>query len=348
MTTGVLRIADVVVPAVFTPMVERLVIERSPLIQSGAMVTDPALDAFLNGAGLTVNMPKGNQLDVQDQENVSSDDPTVFSVPNKPTQAAEVAVRLSRNNSWSDMDLVSALLGYDPMQSIATMVADYWTKRRERAVIAHLSGIFAMDAAATDAYHTQGEMTRDISGSAFAAGVTNFGGGAFIDAQLTMSDAMDELTLMAMHPVVYANARKANLISFIQPSEVSGKIPVYQDAQVIVARNLPMPAPGVFETWLFGRGAVQAGSGRAKVPNETLRVPGAGNGGGQEIMWDRVEWAHHVPGTAFIGAGTPAGGPSNAATTGNLAAASSWRRIAPDRRYLRIARIVSREFSAPA
>ncbi len=343
MATGVVRLSDVVVPAVFTPMVRRLAIEQSTFISSGAAVQDASLDAFLAGAGLTVNMPRGNQLDSSDVENVSSDDPTVFSTPNKFNEATEIAVRLSRNNSWSEMDLVSALLGRDPMESIATLVAQYWAQRRERAFIAQIAGIFANNATATDAYHTQDDMTRNVSGSSYTAGVTNFGGNAYIDAQLTMGDALGSLTLMLMHPMVFGNARKANQISFIQPSEVSARIPVYQDeARIIISDKMPASG-GVFETWLVGAGAFVYGSGSPKVPTEVLRIPGAGNGGGQEIMWDRVEWAQHASGTAYIGT-PPNGGPANTTATNMLAAPSSWRRVATDRRYTKLARIISREY----
>lgn len=343
MTTGVLRLQDVIVPAIFTPMVRRLAVEKSVFISSGAAVEDASLSAFLAGAGLTVNMPRGNVLDTSDVENVSSDDPTVFSTPNKFNEAVEIAVRLSRNNSWSDMDLVSALLGRDPMDGIANAVAAYWTARRERAFIAQLAGVLANNATATDAYHVQNDMTRDVSSTAFSAGVTNFGGGAFIDAQLTMGDAMDTLTLMLMHPVVYATARKANMITFIQPSAVDPAVPTYQGARVIISDKMPAPASGVFETWLLGAGAFLYGTASPKVPTEVIRVPAAGNGGGQETLHDRVEWAQHVVGTAYIGT-PPNGGPSNASTTNNLAAASSWRRVATDRRYTKIARIITREY----
>ncbi|TXN72392.1 hypothetical protein [Methylobacterium sp. WL6] len=342
MATGVLRLSDVIVPSVFVPMVRRLAVEKTALITSGAMVADPLLDRFLAGPGLTIDMPRLNPIDRQDVENVSSDDPTVFSTPNKPSTGDEIAVRLSRNNSWSQMDLVRALLAADPLAQLANDIAQYWAYRRQRAVIAHLAGVFAANAAATDANHVANDMTRDVSGSSYTAGVTDFNGAAFIQALLTMGDAMGGIALVAMHSVVYANALTKNLIQFRLDSEANPTIPTYMGKDVTLDDSMPN-AGGVFETWLFGRGSVTYGTGSPEIPNEVLRIPGAGNGGGQETMWDRVEWAHHVPGTAYVGT-PPKGGPTNAATTNNLAAATSWTRIAKDRRSIPIARIVSREF----
>lgn len=346
MASGVTRLSDVVVPQVFVPMMMRRAVELTALISSGAMVADPFLDNFLGGAGLTINMPKQNPLDTADVENVSSDDPTVFSTPNKAGTSTEIAVRLSRNNSWSEMDLVRALLNADPLQALVNDVARYWSVRRQKAAIAQITGIFANNATTTDSFHTQNDMTVNLSTlntSTYLKGTTDFHGTAFIDAFVTLGDRMGAIALVAMHSVVYATALKNNLIAFRLDADANPTIPTYMGKDVIVDDAMPNPSSGVFETWLLAFGALGYGTGTPPVPSEVLRIPSAGNGGGQEIMWSRVEWAHHVAGTSYIGT-APNGGPTNAATTDNLAAAGSWRRVAPTRKFVPIARLTTREF----
>lgn len=347
MASGVLRLADVVVPAIFTPMVRRASIEKVALLRSGAAFEDPILTNFLQGAGLTVQMPRLSPIDTADVENVSSDDPTVFSTPNKPAMGVEVAVRLSRNNSWSQMDLTRSLMAADPLAAIVDQVSEYWASRRQKAIIAHVSGILADNAAApTTTEHAQNDMQVDLSTlntNAFEAGVTDFHGDAFIDAFVTLGDAMGDVTVVAMHSIVYAKALKNNLIQFRLDSEARPSIPTYMGKDVVMDDGMPNPATGVYETWLFGRNCISMGTANPDIPTEVLRIPGAGNGGGQETMWDRVEWAHHVQGTSYIGA-PPSGGPSNAATSNNLAHADSWKRVAISRKYIPIARLKSREF----
>ena len=124
MAAGTTRLSDVIVPAIFTPYVQQMTQEKSRLLRSGAMVADPVLSGNLAGAGLTFNEPSFKDLD-NDAENVSSDDPGVNSSPNKIGTATEIQVRLSRNNSWSSMDLTSDLIGNDPMNAIANRVSDY-------------------------------------------------------------------------------------------------------------------------------------------------------------------------------------------------------------------------------
>lgn len=345
MASGVTRLADIVVPEIFTPYTQQLTQEKSRLIRSGAISMDDSLNAALAGGGLTYNEPSFKDLD-NDAENVSTDDPTTESTPNKIGTATEIQVRLSRNNSWSSMDLTGALAGVDPMNAIGSLVADYWVRRMQLAFVATLNGLFADNAAAPSGAdtHTQNDMTRDISGASFVDGVTNFSAEAFLDATATMGDSMGELTMVMMHSLVYTRALKNNLIDFVSDS-VNGQaisIPTFLGREVIVDDGVPRTS-GVFNTWLFGAGAVRMGAGSPKVPTEVDRKAAAGNGSGQDVLHNRVEWIIHPVGHAYVG--TPAaGGPSNASTTNNLAHADSWRRVFPERKQIKIARLITREF----
>lgn len=344
MASGVTRIADVVVPEIFSPYVQQMTQEKSRLIRSGAITLDAQLNSALAGGGLTFNEPSFKDLD-NDAENVSTDDPATDSTPNKIGTATEIQVRLSRNNSWSSMDLSGDLAGADPMQAIANRVSDYWTRRQQAAFVATLYGVFADNAAApTGTEHVQNDMTHDVSGAAFVDGVTNFSAESFIDATATMGDSMEDLTMVMVHSIVYARMLKNNLIDFVSDS-VNGnavRIPTFLGREVIVDDGVPRSS-GVFNTWLFGRGALRGGMGSPKVPTEVDRKPAAGNGGGQDILFNRTEWIIHPVGHAYAGT-PPNGGPSNASTTNNLAHADSWKRVFSERKQIRIARLITREF----
>lgn len=350
MASGITKIADVVVPEVFTPYVQQLTEEKARLVQSGVVTRDPAIDALLAGGGLTFNVPSFRDLD-SDDDNVSSDDDATTSSPNKIQTSQEVAVRLSRNSSWSSMDLTAALAGADPMQAIANRVAFYWERRLQACFVATMQGIFAdNDAAPTGSEHVQGDMTNDISGASYTAGVTDFSAEAFLDAAVTMGDSMEDLVAVMVHSVVYNRMQKNNLIDFIPDSEGRVTIPTFLGRTVIIDDGLPNPAgagaaataTGIYHTWLLGSGAVRWGVGSPLMPTETDREPDAGNGAGQEILYSRIEWAIHPVGNAYVGT-APSGGPSNASTANNLANADSWARVFPERKQIKIARLISRE-----
>lgn len=345
MAAGVTRIADVVVPAIFSPYSQQLTQEKSRLIRSGAIAMDGILSANLNGGGLTFNEPSFRDLD-NDDENVSSDDPAVFSAPKKIGTSTEIQVRLSRNNSWSTMDLTGDLAGADPMNAIANRVSDYWVRRLQKVFTATMTGVFAENASvpAGADLHVQNDMIHNISGGAFVDGVTNFSAEAFLDAAVTSGDSMEDLTMVMMHSIVYNRALKNNLIDFVSDSTNGNaiRIATFLGREVIVDDGMPF-AGGIFDTWLFGAGALRMGMGSPKVPTEVDRLPSAGNGGGQDVLHNRVEWCLHPVGHAYVGT-APNGGPSNLNTANNLAAAASWRRVFPERKQVRMARLVTREF----
>lgn len=344
--TGVVQIADVIVPAVWSPYVQVTTEKKSRLVRSGAISVDAALTRALAGGGLTFNEPSWLDLD-DDEENTSSDNPASDSVPNKIGTTLEVQVRINRNQSWAAMDLTADLAGSDPMTAIGDRVAAYWARRLQYAFVATLTGVFADNDAApsgTDT-HTAGDLTHDISAGAFDDGVTNFSSEAYLDTKVLMGDSMDQLSMIMVHSIVYNRMLKNNLIDFVVDSANGDAVNIgtFLGAEIIVDDGVTQSG-GVFHTWLFGRGAFRWGNGRARVPTEFDRKPAAGDGGGEDVLHNRVEWTLHPVGHAYIGTGFPKGGPKNTTGTAPLNAAASWSRVYPERKQIKIARLITREF----
>jgi len=365
------QIADIVVPEIFTPYIRQLTEEKARLVQSGVLARNPLMDQLLAGGGLTFNIPSFRDLD-NDEDNVSTDavadrialtnaipfgagDITGLnsvigndSVPLKIETDTEVAVRLSRNNSWNSSDLAAALAGEDPMNAIADRVAFYWTRRLQAAFIATWQGV-SKDNAVNDS----GDYAQDVAGASFTDGVTNFSAEAYLDAKVTMGDSMEDLSAIMVHSIVYNRMQKNNLIDFIPDARGEVQIPTFLGAEVIVDDGMPngtsavrgdgsAGAAGVFETWLFAGGSAQLGVSDPKVPTEVERQASSGNGGGSETLHSRTEWSIHPVGHAYTGTAAN-GGPSNAATANNLNIATSWDRVYPERKQIKFARLVTRE-----
>lgn len=352
MATGPLtKVSDIVEPAIFTPYVQQITEEKARVVQSGILARDGFMDSLLAGGGLTFNVPSFKDLD-NDADNVSSDDvadaldqaggvdwpnPRLDSTPLKTGTGTEIAVRLSRNNSWSSADLAAAMAGADPMTSIANRVGYYWTRRLQAAFIATMNGVIK-DNTTNDA----GDYTNDISGGGYVAGVTDFSAEAFLDAAVTMGDSMDGLTAVLVHSVVFNRMQKNNLIDFIPDARGEVQIPTFLGREVIVDDGMPNAA-NVYDTWLFGAGAVRLGVGSPKVATEVERHAAAGNGGGQEVLYNRVEWTMHPVGHAYTGGTTAKGGPGNGTGANQLDNATSWNRVYPERKQIDFARLVTRE-----
>lgn len=324
---ALVQISDVIVPEVFTDYVQLLTTQKSAFIRSGVVEMSPLLDQLLAGGGQTFNIPHFNDL-ADTESNVSSDEGIGVNdaVPLKTTTGQEIAVRHSRNQNWSSADLSAALAGADPMESIASRVADYWVRQAQSMLIATIQGVIA-DNEANDS----GDMVNVIS---LAAGGTPtaanlFSAEAFIDTVQTMGDFGEDLVAVSMHSVVYRRAQKNNLIDFIPDARGEVDIPTFLGRRVIVDDGMPAVANTGnidYSTYLYGAGSIAAGVGTPRVATEISREPLAGAGGGQELLHNRVEWLYHPRGTAFLVAGIAGQSP----TFAELAAAAQW-----DRRFER-------------
>lgn len=364
------QVADVVTPQIFTPYVQQISEQKSRLLQAGIMARNPLIDAFLAGGGTTFNIPSWRDLDDDADETptdstadhfkhtLSTDTLQILSAtfseqiddlhPKATSADQEIGVRLNRQQSWASADLTAVLAGADPGESIAQRVGNYWARKLQQALIATMQGV-SKDNGANDS----GDYANDIATPAFTPGVTTFSAEAFEDAALTMGDSMEDLTGVMVHSVVMNRMKKNNLIDFIPDSQGVVNIPVFLGRRVIVDDGMPSGTnvvrasgaagvAGMYDSWLFGAGAVQLGIGTRKVPTAVVREEQAGNGGGQEILYSRVQWAIHPVGHAYVGT-APNGGPTNAATTNNLNIATSWNRVYPERKQIKFARLITRE-----
>ena len=363
MTNVSTTIADVIVPEIFTPYTQQLTMEKTAIIQSGVAARDDFLDNLLAGGGLTFTVPSWQDIG-DPAENVSSDDANTDSTPNTTQTSGEVAVRLSRNSSWSTMRLATALAGADPMQSIASRVSDYWVRRLQRAFVAVANGVFTTNELSdptlgrsgrtglSAAYGAQADLTNSIAASAYSAGVTDFQAESFIDTATLLGDAAEDVTAVFMHSIVYSKAQKNNLIDFIPDAEGHINIPVFLGRRVIVDDGMPNPAgdtannantgggSGLYHTWLVGPASFRLGVGTPVVPTEVFRYPSRGNGAGSDVLFNRVEWAIHPVGHAWVGS-SPVyeGGPTN----GQLSASGSFVRVFPESKQIKLARLITRE-----
>lgn len=331
------RLSDIVESTAFSEWALLASKESSALITSGAMTESPELIEFLRGNGATlVDRFVG---DLSGEENVG-DDTDVEAEPDKYTAGAQIVHRLYRNKGFAVKGVVVAQ-EMDPARYHAERIGAYWGRRAQAAAISMLKGVFADNAAApTGSEHVQGDLTLDISGSSYSAGVTDFSYAAFADAQALMGDAMGDVTVAVMDSVHYTAARKANLVDELRPSEAPGTIERFfiGGPRIVVFDGLPSSG-GVHEMYLLGEGALRYGLIDAKIRPYTVEWDDrTGNGGGQEEIWSRKEMAIAPVGASCIAAQT-AGGPTNA----TLESASSWERVVPERKQQPIVRLITRE-----
>lgn len=316
------KIADVIVPELFNPYAVERSTELSAFYQAGIVQTVPELNVFNMAGGTTVAMPFWK--DLTGEEEILSD--TVPLGVDKITSAQDIAVLHARGKAWGVNDLAKALAGDDPMDEIAGMVGDYWSRRWQAMIIAILDGIFGT-AGMADNVH-------DISAEAGDAAVLN--GETVVDAMYKLGDASQRLTGFAMHSSVVAALVKQQLIEFRADAEGNPTLPFYMGKRIIEDDGMPA-ADGVFTSYLFGAGAFGYADGGAPVPTETDRDSLQG----EDILINRRHFVMHPRGVAWIG--TPTGvSPTNA----ELATPANWERRY-DRKNIRIVQVIHRIAAAP-
>lgn len=324
---AVTRISDVIVPAVFADYVMRTTMEKARIFQAGILGNDQRLSDFLAGGGQTINLPMWN--DLSGASNVGSDDPALLATPAKISALADIAVRLSRNKGWSSADLTADLAGSDPMMVIANRVVDYWQREFESILVSTITGVIAKNILTYAS-----DMVNDVSASAGATA------SAIIDTVQTMGDSSDDLSTIIMHSQIYASLAKQNLIDFIPDSEGRVRFPTYLGYNVIRDDSVLVTGSGVtakYYTYLLGKDSLIFSEGAARTPVETYRYPAQGNGAGVEELWSRRELCFHPRGHKFLTAGMAGLSPTNA----ELALPAAWDRVAPERKQVNIAALIS-------
>lgn len=318
------RLTDLtIVPEQFTAGMFQQSLALDSFVQSGVAVVDPRVSAFLNSevGGESMSMRFIKPLG-EDESNVSSDNPSESSTPDDLSGDKETFVRHSRNNSWGSMDLTAELYGSDPLGAVQLGLGKYWLTQRQKIVLRSLAGVLA-DNVANDS----GDMVNDISGETGADALIN--GSAFIDALLTLGDRMGGISAFGIHSIVYGTLLKNDLIEFVPDSQGQLTIPTYMGKRVVVDDGMtvdPTGGPGdvpLYTTALFGAGSIIYGMGSPKTPVEVERDPAAGNGGGQETIFSRVEMAVHPVGFSYSGTRTNGKAP----TWAELATAGNWDRV---------------------
>lgn len=347
MAAELTSLADVVVPEIFDPYVQKLTEEKTAFLASGIVQRAPQLDRFLAGGGMSMTIPTWKDLD-NDTPKIATDgtagSPWPYTdggvlfggtpiIPNKIQTYSEVVVRCTRTQQWGANALQDSLSGSDAMSAIAGRVSAYEARFLQKQILAALAGVFA-DNVANDS----SDMTLDVKGAGFVPGVTNFSAENLFDAIQTAGDVQGDFTVLAVHSAILNRMKKNNLIDFIPDSVTGAQLATFQGLRVVVDDGMPKNG-NVYTSYIFAPGAIGIGYGSLKKPTVVRDVDDAGNGIGAEVLYRRWQNCVHPLGFAWSGAVTASGGPDDAA----LALAASWNRACPERKQAKMAQLITRE-----
>ena len=312
---AVTRLVDVVIPEEFTAYTIQNTMESSALVESGIAARNGVIEDQLRAGADSFTVPYWNDLS-DDEADITNDNPADEAVPRKLTAEKQIVRKAFLHASWSAMNLASELAGSDAIERIRSRVSAYWTRQLQRRLISSLNGILDDNAANSGC-----DMVLDISGATGAA--SQFSAAATIDAAGTLGDQMGNIAGIAMHSDIYRKALKTDLVEFL-PASQGGSFATFRGMAVVIDDLLPVDA-GKYTSVLFTPGAVGWGMTAPRVAEgtEIESKPGAGNGGGQQILHSRANLAIHPAGFQWKEQSVADESPSIA----ELANPANWTRV---------------------
>ena len=256
---------DIIVPELFNPYVINRSMELSSLYQSGIVSNNAEFDRLASEPAPIHHMPFFEDL-TGDAEIVIEGTKLT---PAKITSNQDISTTIRLAKAWAATDLSAQLAGKDPMEAIATLVAKYWERQRQKVLLRILKGVFSSE-------KMKAEHVYDVSTSSGKA--ANISASAFIEALQLLGDAQEQLTGVIIHSKTKSYLKQQNLISTERDSN-SVEFETYQDRRVIVDDGCPVDE-GVYTTYLFGQGAIALGNGSPEgfVATETDREKLMGSG----------------------------------------------------------------------
>ncbi|HBI73620.1 MAG TPA: coat protein [Lachnospiraceae bacterium] len=322
------RIADVIVPEVFNPYVINRTMELSALYQSGIVQPVAELQGALNKGNRYFNMPFWNDLTGEDE---SLEDTEGWALtPDKITAGQDMATQLFRGKAWSATDLAKTLSGDDPMAAIGNLVAGYWNRRMQSALISTLKGAFAT---------ITGTHVNDIAieDGLNATDTNKISGAAIVDTMSKLGDAHEVLSGMVMHSVPYFNLVKQGLVEDVRDETGRVIYKAYLGKRIIVDDGVPVTdgttSGKKYTTYLFGNGAIGYGEGSPEYPTEVDRDKLAG----EDILINRKHFVLHPRGIKFTNNTVAKTAPTNA----ELEIAANWEKVYSDKHIRMVAMVTN-------
>jgi hypothetical protein len=343
---AVTQLSDVIVPEFYAEYGGINTMTSTALFESGVLVPNPIVDAQLGEGGDIFNVPAWLDLAAANdpggaEPNLSNDNPATNATPKKITAVNHLVRKSYLNDSWSSADFATELAGSSPQQRVSERLQAYWRRQYEYRLTKALYGIL-LDSAANHA----SDLVVDVSGATTGSPVAingesytspNLSRDACIDAVATIGDRLDDFTAIAIHSAVYRDLAKADQIEFIRLSDQDFDIPTLFGLRCIKDDNLTL-AGGDYLSVIFGKGAVAFAEGPGRMPFEVFRWPSQGNGAGVEELWARRNSVIHPAGYSFTSASVAGASPSAA----ELATATNWARVVPQRKQIPLAFVVTK------
>ncbi|MCH4243749.1 phage coat protein [Acinetobacter gerneri] len=316
------RLADIFVGDYYQTLQPVNSPEKTAVYQSGIIAKNDALDAVASNGQGTSTISYWQDLDANEEANITTDDPDQKGKVGKATQGTMRARTLYLNKPYGTTDLTTELANSEPMQHIRNRYGKYWERQWQRYLLGAARGVIASNIA-----NDGGDMVID-AGAAMTAT-------AMQDAAFTAGDAADQFSAIGVHSVVMKQMVQKDLIEYIKDSQGNVILTTYLGKPIFMDDGLTYGA-GKYLSMFFGSGAFGYGEGTPTNPVEVQRDALGGNGGGAEIIVERKTYILQPAGFSWIGEDDP----NKTPTIAQFSDPANWKREF-DRKLVPFAAVIS-------
>lgn len=304
------------------------IFEMSRFIQSGVVQRNSALDA--RAGGTRVRVPFFDALNPTEEQIASSNSwgtsGAGYLTSQNVTADEQIMTILHRGFQYATDDLSKLGSGADPLAHVRDQLAAAINKKKTATLLAQLSGLFGNISGSG----VLGANTVNVTGTTSATDANYLTAANVIKAKQKLGERGEELTAIAMHSAVAGYLEQTGYlqvqVSGGSVSAASGLVGVpyntFAGLRVIVDDQIGVISGGTathlnkYPVYLFGAGVVAEGI------QQDLRVETDRNKSSfQDLLIVDYHYGYHVNGTKWSAAGD---NPTNASTSGNLAATGSW------------------------
>jgi hypothetical protein len=329
------------------------IFEQSKWVQSGIIQRNAALDA--RAGGTRVRVPFFDPIaptETQILSNSTWGGGGGYLVPANVTADEQIMTLLHRGFAYAADDLSKLGSGADPLSHVRDQLTAAINKLKTSTLSAQLLGLFGgISGAGVLGPNQTDKSLAGAPGSLTEANYVNVAN--VVAAKAKLGERGDELDSIAMHSNVAYYLQQVGMLTFSTSALAasgavvwggggvgvrSTEVPFFAGMRVVIDDQLTYLAGGTsthavkYPVYLFKSGVVSEGI------QQDLRLAADRNIlSMQDVLAVDYHYGYHITGTKWAAAGD---NPTNASTTGNLAATGSWNLVFSTTKMVPVARLL--------
>ena len=344
-------LSDLVTRPEFLQYTSEGIFNQSKWIQSGIVARNAALDA--RAGGTRVQVPFFDPIAPTEEVITSASNwgtsTAGYLTPQKTTADQQIMTILHRGFAYAADDLSQLGSGADPLGHVRNQLTAAINKLKTSTLKAQLLGLFGGISGAG----VLGPNQVDATGTTTATEANYISVANVIKTKNKLGERGEELDSIAMHSAVAYYLQQVGMLTFSTSALAAAgavtwggggvgvtqpEVATFAGLKVVIDDQLTYLTGGTathlvkYPVYLFKSGVISEGI------QQDLRLAADRNIlSMQDVIAVDYHYGYHVTGTKWAAAGD---NPTNAATTGNLAATASWNLVYSSTKMVPVARLL--------